>query len=930
MKATSGGTFAKSDVSSIIGLVLIICIESTAYAYDDLQPSWWKDRNVITTNTTLFINNSAPINQGQVKWFALQAYEEFQEKLPGAGNSNIQQRVDGFTDQDNHLPVNIGQLKYVSVPCYDRLAEYGLAGSYPWTNDPALINDYAIATVGDLKNFFNFELPVTTNLYYVATDGSNDNPGTIGQPFQTISHAVERINPGDTVLIRSGIYQEQVIITNSGTADLPITIRAFADESPRIIGAIKLDPADFQPVLSNDLVWSRLHPDAKGNIFKLDLSTYTTNFGTLESREGQMEAYNSYLELFYKDKPMELARYPDKVEASDYKGKVYNELSVTNVGADPDISGTYSYAGEKNGFPCYEMKRGDLTFEIYNSPNRYFYYIKNENLDGVQQKWVINSAASGAWPCGIYKSDIWSSTPGKGTVSVKPVAQRLSPGFMLVAGTDGISHINISEDPISRWSSATNAFSMGFWKYLYRANHLKVLKITPAEQAIHLTPPSGGIESDRAFFIYNLLEELSFPEEWFLDTDSGFLYFWPPNELDNSIYVSALQEPLVQLNNVEYVKVEGVTIEMTRRDLIHVNGGKKNRLENCVIRNCGGNGAKVNGKSNGLVYCNIYNTGECGIWIYGGDRFSLTPGNNYVRNSEIHHFGRLFWTLRQGVRLTAPYPYDHAVGQIIEHNHIHSAPHQAILIGGNNHRITYNDIHDVCEWAGDAGVIYGAREWGAYGNKIQYNFIHHIESLVSPLVYGLYLDDMLSGTTVSHNLFYRAGPKFPCFISGGRDNRLFNNIFYNSAYALHVDNRGVYKIKGDQSSWDLLWKLNRYDYQNEPWSLAYPELAAIPNSWEEISGTHWLWPEGCSFSKNVANTKLGFINETNHDQSSTNGPLSVFEEVQNGLNNVEPLFMDEKTMDLDLRNDSPVFSIPGFEDIPFDKIGIEPKTNNHR
>ncbi len=199
-----------------------------------LQPAWWADRGVQTATAA---NDDSPVNQGQVKWMATQAGAEFEEKLPGTANSNITALVSSFTSSDNYLPANLGQLKSASKPFYDRLMGLGLIGHYPWMGDSTLKNDYAIATVGQLKDFFSFELPNGTNIYYVATSGADNNPGTFEHPFRTIQHAVDRLVPGDTVLIRGGTYREQVSLTASGTPDHPITIAGYGDEYPVIKGS---------------------------------------------------------------------------------------------------------------------------------------------------------------------------------------------------------------------------------------------------------------------------------------------------------------------------------------------------------------------------------------------------------------------------------------------------------------------------------------------------------------------------------------------------------------------------------------------------------------------------------------------------------------------------------------------------------------------
>ncbi len=69
--------------------------------------------------------------------------------------------------------------------------------------------------------------------YYVATDGNDANPGTAISPFATIGKAASLVQPGDTVIVRSGTYHEVVTITASGTLANPIH---FKSETP--LGAV--------------------------------------------------------------------------------------------------------------------------------------------------------------------------------------------------------------------------------------------------------------------------------------------------------------------------------------------------------------------------------------------------------------------------------------------------------------------------------------------------------------------------------------------------------------------------------------------------------------------------------------------------------------------------------------------------------------------
>ncbi len=66
---------------------------------------------------------------------------------------------------------------------------------------------------------------ITVN-YYVATTGNDTNPGTSTKPFRTIQKAANIVKAGELVYVRSGIYYEKLIISNSGTASKKITIKA--------------------------------------------------------------------------------------------------------------------------------------------------------------------------------------------------------------------------------------------------------------------------------------------------------------------------------------------------------------------------------------------------------------------------------------------------------------------------------------------------------------------------------------------------------------------------------------------------------------------------------------------------------------------------------------------------------------------------------
>lgn len=76
--------------------------------------------------------------------------------------------------------------------------------------------------------------------YYVsAQSGKDSNPGTLAKPFKTIQKALNIVKAGDTVYVRSGVYNELLTIKSSGKDDAKIKIQNYPNEKPVIDGTGK-------------------------------------------------------------------------------------------------------------------------------------------------------------------------------------------------------------------------------------------------------------------------------------------------------------------------------------------------------------------------------------------------------------------------------------------------------------------------------------------------------------------------------------------------------------------------------------------------------------------------------------------------------------------------------------------------------------------
>ena len=74
------------------------------------------------------------------------------------------------------------------------------------------------------------------NTYYVATNGSDGNPGTINRPWRTIAKASAVLQPGDAVFIRGGTYKEPIKPARSGSSSKRITYSNYKNERAVVSG----------------------------------------------------------------------------------------------------------------------------------------------------------------------------------------------------------------------------------------------------------------------------------------------------------------------------------------------------------------------------------------------------------------------------------------------------------------------------------------------------------------------------------------------------------------------------------------------------------------------------------------------------------------------------------------------------------------------
>ena len=163
--------------------------------------------------------------------------------------------------------------------------------------------------------------PTLAGQLFISPTGEDANPGTEDRPFATLQRARDEIRQlkaagplpfgGITVELLGGIYQlsEPLELTedDSGTEEAPIVYRARKGETVKIVGGRQVTG---WTEVSDPAVLKRLNPAARGQTWQADLKALgiTDLEGINNARTYQSDPG---LEVFFDDKPMTLARYPN-------------------------------------------------------------------------------------------------------------------------------------------------------------------------------------------------------------------------------------------------------------------------------------------------------------------------------------------------------------------------------------------------------------------------------------------------------------------------------------------------------------------------------------------------------------------------------------------------------------------------------------------
>lgn len=479
----------------------------------------------------------------------------------------------------------------------------------------------------------------------------------------------------------------------------------------------------------------------------------------------------------------------------------------------------------------------------------------------------------------------------------------------------------------NRWKDAKYTWIGGYNAYDFQYARRTVTGIDTENSTISCYSGSTKFTSSqsRRWKIYNLLEEIDVPGEYYMDFDTNSLYWYPEQSLTDSVIELGVLSSFLNIQYAENITFENLCFTHCQGTGITMKQVKNVDFVGCEISNVGQRGMYIYSDLKAetdkdywqrnmldgsydcdILNCKFDNTGHSAIYMNGGNVDTLKKSNNRIENNVITRSAQLAKNF--------PAIYLEGCGITVSHNNISNCPFHAMNIWGNDHVITYNEIYDVIQESDDCGAIYAGRNTLQRGTEIAYNYIHDImptRELVYNFQGGVYLDDSTGGFYIHHNIVANARIDF--IVNGGVDIVYENNTSVNiNKYHYRLINGGIAENHNAAGGY---WR--GYIADEELYYSHYPHLKELI----EMGKTTTKDPRMAKFTKVTGN--LG----VNYNEYSIGTNTLEYGTVKNNLQLSECNdFVDPENGDYRIKKDSETYKkIPGLlsEDFDLSQIGVQ-------
>jgi hypothetical protein len=382
-------------------------------------------------------------------------------------------------------------------------------------------------------------------------------------------------------------------------------------------------------------------------------------------------------------------------------------------------------------------------------------------------------------------------TPNEGYLHVEGLVEKLDPKKP-ETWEQPVDRFRFKAGDIHAWKDLNDVEIVVF--HSWNTSRERIAAVDEKERVVRLAgmPVSRLLAWDpqQRYYVENTRDALDSPGEWYLDRQSGKLYYWPLAGEDPAkaeVVAPVLQE-LVRFDGkpdsgafVDYVQLEGLAFQHADWTLPATGYGDPQAAVTvpAVVSASGARHCAIE-------RCEIAHVGTYGLWLSRGCK------ENRIVQNHIHDLGA--GAVRVGQNYRAPSDVAESSGNLVSNNYLHDGGHVyagavGVWVAQSSHNtISHNEIHSFDYSGMSIGWNWDYTPNRTHHNRIEYNHIHHVVRGVLSDAGGIYTLSPQPGTVIRNNLLhdifpYMGNPAMAWgiyFDAGSSEMLVENNIVYHT------------------------------------------------------------------------------------------------------------------------------------------------------
>ena len=419
------------------------------------------------------------------------------------------------------------------------------------------------------------------------------------------------------------------------------------------------------------------------------------------------------------------------------------------------------------------------------------------------------------------------------------VAKWPNSNFAYIEDVVGSSVFKYKNENASKWSAADDMYIEGYLASEWTGGAYRC-EVDPSERTIKVI--GSNVSGGHRWRAINLIEEMDIPGEFYVDTEKKILYYYPEKKLDvqkDRLIFNRWAFNMVNVKDCDYMSFEGLSFAYTDGTCIDMANCSYINVKECTFK-CANTGVVADFAENFTADSNVcYEMSGSGIMIYQDGRNSsvdvkevfgepnnsnIVIKNNHLSNCFLDHIGSGGLVGFGGT------------GVIVEHNTVSGSNTQAVIGGGPDCVIRYNDIYNAVRETADAGAYYCGCSWTLFGNTVEYNFIHDLGDSAfeaGNLVDCVFWDDTVSGQTARYNILYPNSKQrtYGVISGGGSDNTIDSNTIIGADIGIGVQDRTSGNQTTQQVASGRTYNPLKPQVEENSWMVKkYPQMKRIYSS----------------------------------------------------------------------------------------------------